>query len=245
MKRNGVRALACLVVPTLIGGKVIDASAQTAGSNVISVGWLHIAPQTGSSPLTVQSIGGVSVNQPVPYSSGGVERADTLGFAFEHYFTDHFGVATMGGLPTYLHLEARGSLEQFGVLGKGKPWSPTAILRYHLGAADDRFRVYGGLGVTYSWFTNVQTTNQTFMQATYGPGSSASVHLSNAWSPVFELGATYAFDKHWMAGVGVSYIPANTTATIDARTAAGVTIVTTARLRIRPVNTFVSLAYCF
>ena len=39
------------------------AHAQAAGSNIVSLGWFRVMPNSSSDPLLVKSIGGMPVNQ--------------------------------------------------------------------------------------------------------------------------------------------------------------------------------------
>src|SRR5689334_10782037 len=55
------------------------ANSQTAGSFTLATGWLHVAPQGNATPLTVESVGGMTVNQQVPGSGAHATSTDTLG----------------------------------------------------------------------------------------------------------------------------------------------------------------------
>lgn len=222
-----------------------NVDAQTAGSNVVSFGWTHIAPLSSSTPLTITSIGGQPANQELAGTGGKAGSANTAGFSGEHYFTDDIGVALVGGFPIYLNLAGTGSLQHYGVVGKARPWAPQLLLRYHLFSAQSKFRPFVGVGVNYSWFTNARVTNGDFISQTFGPGGSASVKASSSWNPVFEIGANYAFDKHWSAGLAVAYIPASTEITLTGRTAAGLESTTKTKVYLRPIITCLSISYVF
>ncbi|MEQ5839483.1 OmpW family protein [Paraburkholderia acidicola] len=221
------------------------AHAQSAGSTVVSVGWARIMPLSNSDPLTVTSLAGHPVNQVETGTSGAATSTDTVGLVIERYITDNIGVAVAGGFPAYLGLEGRGTLGKYGQIGKARPWAPQVILRYHFLPATSKFRPFAGIGVNYTWFTNVRVNNQTFVTQSFGPGSSANASASSSWNPVFELGANYQFDKHWAAGFSFSYIPASTNVTLTGHTATGVDIVSKTRLRLRPITTFLNVSYIF
>ncbi|HDR8982660.1 OmpW family outer membrane protein [Burkholderia vietnamiensis] len=240
--RHSKARLLGIIFSTLLSSPTF---AQSAGSNVASVGWAHVSPVSSSDPLTVTNIGGAPANIVQTGTSGAAGSSDTVGAAFEHYFTDHFGVALVGGYPTYLNLEGRGSLATFGVMGKARPWAPQVILRYHFLASDSKFRPYAGIGVNYTWFTNAKITNGDFVTRSFGPGGSATVSASSSWNPVFEAGANYQFDKHWAVGFSVTYIPVSTDLTLTGHTATGMTVVSQTKLRIRPIVTFLNLSYAF
>ena len=108
------------------------ASAQATGSTTVSVGWLHVAPQGDATPLTVQSIGGVAVNQQLAGSGAHPTSSDTVGITTEYCVTDNIGVAMLLGLPLKVNLVGDGTLQKYGNLGSTKPMPPAIELRYHL-----------------------------------------------------------------------------------------------------------------
>jgi len=234
-----------VVCTIAIMGAWSNAHAQSSGSNVISLGWAHIAPQSSSTPLTVTSIGGRPVNVAQPGATGAAGTADTFGIVSEHYFSHNIGVALAGGWPVRLPVYGRGTLAQYGKIGEAIPMAPQLFLRYHLGTAQTNFRPFVGLGVNYSWFTDEQVTNSNFLTQNFGPGGSASIKASSSWNPVFEAGANYAIDKHWLVGFNVSYLPAKTTATLTGHTASGVEVVIQTKVKVCPIDTFLNVSYVF
>jgi outer membrane protein len=222
-----------------------DANAQSAGSITLSTGWLHIAPQGDASPLTVQSIGGVTVNQQLPGSGAHPTSSDTVGITTEYYVTDNIGVAMLFGLPLKVNLVGDGTLQKYGNLGSTKPMPPAIELRYHLFSAASKFRPFVGLGVNYTWFTQVRISNSQFVTDSLGPGGSAHADLSSSWNPVFEIGANYAITKHWSVGTSVGYVPVTTHLTLYGQTATGTQVVSKSTLRLNPLNVFVNVAYTF
>ncbi|WP_082819160.1 OmpW/AlkL family protein [Cupriavidus nantongensis] len=229
----------------LVGAVSNGAYAQSAGDNVLSIGWVHGTPQTGSDPLTVTSIGGMSVHEVQSGSGLGSRSADTVGFLIEHYFTDHIGLAFLGGFPAKTEVEGRGTLHNYGVLGNARTWAPELTVRYHFGESVDRFRPFVGVGVNYTWFTNAQVTNGTFVTEIFGPGSSATASASSSWNPAFQAGFDYRISKHWSAGASLMYVPTDTNVTLTGRTANGTVIVSQTKLRIRPLMTFLTVSYKF
>ena len=222
-----------------------NANAQTAGSFTLATGWLHVAPQSSATPLTVESVGGIAVNQQLPGTGAHATSTDTMGITTEYYVTDNIGVATLIGLPLTVNLVGDGTLAKYGTLGTTRPVPPAVVLRYHLFAAQSKFRPFVGLGVNYTWFTQVRTTNSQFVTDNLGPGGSAHASLSSSWNPVFEIGAYYAMTKHWSVGASVGYVPLKTHLTLDGTTANGTHIVSRSTIRINPVNVFLNVAYTF
>lgn len=244
MRWNYVRVVR-LGASIFIAAAGSGAHAQSAGTNTVSVGWVHSAPQTGSDPLRIISIGGVATDTPVPGSGAGARSADTMGFTVEHYFTDHIGVSILGGWPGRTELEGRGSLNSYGLLGDARTWAPELVLRYHFGEPQTRFRPFVGLGVNYTWFSNARVTNGTFVQNSFGPGGSAAVSASSSWNPVFQAGLDYRINSHWSAGLMLAYVPLDTNVTLTGRTASGMEVVSKTKVRLRPVMTFLNVSYTF
>lgn len=222
-----------------------SANAQSAGSATLSIGWLHIAPQGNATPLTVESIGGMTVNQQVAGSGAHASSTDTVGITTEYYVTDNIGVAMLIGLPLTVNLIGDGTLQKYGNLGTTRPMPPAIELRYHLFSAESRFRPFIGLGVNYTWFTQVRTTNSQFVEDSFGPGGSAHATLSSSWNPVIEIGANYAITKHWSVGTSVNYMPVKTNLTLNGQTATGTQIVSRSTLRLDPLSVFLKVGYTF
>ncbi|MDR3534663.1 MAG: OmpW family outer membrane protein [Rhodopila sp.] len=238
---SSVGMAACICSAALID----DANAQSAGSITLSTGWLHVAPQGDATPLTVESVGGVAVNQQIAGSGAHASSTNTVGITTEYYVTDNIGVAMLFGLPLKVNLVGDGTLQKYGNLGSTRPMPPAIELRYHLFSAESKFRPYLGLGVNYTWFTQVRTTNSQFITDSLGPGGSAHATLSSSWNPVFEIGANYAITKHWSVGTSLGYVPVKTHLTLYGQTATGTQIVSRSTLRLNPVNVFVNVAYTF
>jgi outer membrane protein len=238
---NSVGTAACICSAALFD----NANAQSAGSITVSTGWLHIAPQGDATPLTVESIGGVAVNHQIAGSGAHPTSSDTVGITTEYYVTDNIGVAMLLGQPLKVNLVGDGTLQKYGNLGSTKPMPPAIELRYHLFSAESKFRPFVGLGVNYTWFTQVRLSNSQFVTDNLGPGGSAHAELSSSWNPVFEIGANYAMTKHWSVGTSLGYIPVKTRLTLYGQTATGTQIVSKSTLLLHPLNVFVNVAYTF
>ncbi len=221
------------------------AIAQSAGSTTMSVGWLHVAPQGNATPLIVQSVGGIAVDREMVGSGAHATSTDTMGITTEYYVTDHIGAAMLFGLPLKVNLVGDGTLQRYGNLGSTRPMPPALVFRYHLFSAAAKFRPFVGLGVNYTWFTQVRATNSQFITDSFGPGGSAHATLSSSWNPVFEVGASYAISKRWSVGATLNYIPVKTNLTLYGQTAAGMQIVSKSTLRLYPLSAFLNVAYSF
>jgi len=258
-----------------------SATAQQAGDNVVNLGWFHIAPQDSSKPMTT------STNQegitptlvPASFTSPGsgakVSNADTLGLVFTHFVTDNIAVQTVAGVPAKFKLTGEGVIAPPGLAGaltsidlgaaqnnpivqSVRQWSPALVFQYYFGQANSTWRPFLGVGVSYTFFTNVSLNpnfesalNQNFgsvLAFTSGHNGPTSVEAksSASWQPVLNAGFSYAFTKHWVASASVSYIPLKTTANIKIKAQDGTVLASSdAEIKLNPIVTFVSLGYKF
>ncbi|HWU97629.1 MAG TPA: OmpW family outer membrane protein, partial [Oxalicibacterium sp.] len=223
----------------------LPAAAQSAGDNIVNLGWFHLYTDDSSKPL--------SFSQPgigaIPNSGSSVGDADTVGLAFTHFFTDNFALTLDAGVPPKFNLKGEGSLESLGHLGSAKQWSPAILAKWYFGQAEDKWRPFVGIGATHVWYTSVKLSPALQARVTPpvlgGPGS-ASADLSSSWAPVANIGVTYNLDKRWSIGFSLSYIPLETDAEITGRNAAG-TVITRSRtkLTLDPYVSFLSVGYKF
>ncbi|MDI9652281.1 OmpW family outer membrane protein, partial [Burkholderia cenocepacia] len=165
------------------------AHAQSAGSNVVTLGWFHIMPQQSSTPMTT-NVAPTPINTPLrlppSFTSPGTglhtSGADTVGLTVSHFLTDHIAVTSVAGVPPVFKVSGQGTIKPPGPagalgtqnigLGSVNPivksvrqWSPAVILQYYFGQATAKFRPFLGLGVSYNWFSDLQL-NTNFIKQT-------------------------------------------------------------------------------
>lgn len=229
-------ALAAAAIPVL---------AQSAGANIVNLGWFHFTPQDSSDGLTKQNGPGAGY---FPNSHSTVKDADTLGIAVTHFFTDNFGLTADLGVPPTFKLDGAGDLGPLGQLGSARQWSPAIVAKWYFGTAESKLRPFVGLGATYVRYSDV-TLTQAFQSRASLNGGTASASLSHSFAPVFNTGATYNFDKHWSVGLSISYIPLKTDADIEAHPAGALAALGPQRyqtsIKINPIVSFVSVGYTF
>lgn len=236
------KALSCIAALFSLAAFSLPAAAQSAGSNVVNLGWFHFSPNDSSDPLQLVSPG-PSVT--IPGSGAKIKDADTVGVALTHFFTDNFAVTADVGVPPKFKLDGSGSVSSLGQIGSAKQWSPAIVAKWFFGDAESKFRPFVGAGVTYVWYSDVQLSQSLQGLVTQGHGT-ASADLSSSWAPVANLGAVYNFDKNWSVGLSVSYIPLKTDADITGTVAGlGVPIKAKTSLKIDPLVTFLSVGYRF
>lgn len=232
-------------VAMLIAGA---AQAQSAGSNIVSLGWFRVMPTSSADALVVDSIGGFPVNQTEAGTSAKIKSADTLGIAFTHFFTDNIAGEFVAGIPPKHDVEGAGTFAKYGTLGNVKQWSPAVLVKYYFGEAKTKFRPYVGLGVNYTWFTDETINNQTFVRSEFGPNAKMTASAKSSWNPVFNVGANYAITDNWFVGLSVSYLPLSSTATLttqNAGAAGNATVVSHTKIKIDPVVTYLNVGYRF
>lgn len=234
--KKGLLCIAALCSATAI-------HAQTAGSTTVSLGWLHLAPQSSSKPLQVTS----PISSTKPGTGSSVSSADTLGLLVNYFFTDNISTEFVLGVPPKHKLNGTGSYEQYGQLGSVRQWSPAIIAKYHFGPSSNRFRPFVGLGINYTWFTDAEVTNSQFAQQQLRNGNTAatSVKADASWNPVFNVGANFLISDRWYAGASVSYLPLKTTAKITTTGTPYGTITSQAEIKVRPIVTALYATYRF
>lgn len=240
MKSTYKKMLAAGAVMALAGA----AHAQSAGSNIVSLGWFRVMPNSSADPLTVDSINGRPVGVNRPNTGAEIETADTLGLAFTHYFTDNISGEIVAGIPPNHEVKGTGNYAQYGKLGSVKQWSPALLVKYHFFDAKTKFRPYVGLGVNYTWFTGETITNQNFVNREFAPGAHMTASAKPSWNPVFNIGANYAITDSWFVGLSISYVPLSTRASFTTQ-AGPVTIQSHTKIKIDPVVTFLNVGYRF
>lgn len=234
--------LAAVTALSALAAFSLPAAAQSAGDNIVNVGWFHLATNDSSEPLVRRA---PLPAGPIAGSGATVGNADTLGVAFTHFVTDNFALTADAGIPPKFKLDGSGSLAGLGQLGTAKQWSPAVIAKWYFGDRDSQIRPFLGLGVARVWYTGVKLSRSLQAQVTGGTGT-ATANLSSSWAPVANIGLTYNIDKKWSIGFSVAYIPLDTDAEIIGRNTGGTVISrNTTNLTLDPLVTFLSVGYKF
>jgi outer membrane protein len=240
MKRS-FRVLRNMTAVSALAVASLPAAAQSAGSNIVNLGWFHFDTHDSSEPLTFTE--GPFVGT-VAGSGAEVGSADTIGLAYTRFFTDNFALTFDVGVPPKFDLDGKGSLAGLGHLGSARQWSPAIVAKWFFGRPDDRFRPFVGLGATYVWYSDVNLSRSLAAQVA-GPAGSASADLSSSWAPVANIGMIYNIDKKWSIGLSVSYIPLDTDADITGKIGNTVVSRSHTNLTLDPLVTFLSIGYRF
>lgn len=223
--------------------------AQGAGSNVFGVGWMHLAPQDSSKPLTIVAPGAVA--GPVPDTGSSLESADTLGLTYTRFLTDHVAAELVLGVPPRFKLNGEQALAPVGLLGSARQWSPAVVFKYFFGSADSVFRPFVGAGLSYIWYSDVRLTDgfQRAVSATVtrntNPGLKTDAEVDSKWAPVLNAGAAYQIGRNWGALLSVSYLPVKTRARLRTHGTPVGTIESQADLKINPIVGMLAVTYRF
>ncbi|MDR8052896.1 OmpW/AlkL family protein [Burkholderia cenocepacia] len=235
-----------LILVLLAFAASTGAFAQSAGSNLVQLGWIHLAPQESSEPLRIQG-------NAVRNSGASIDSPDTVGIAITHFLTDHIAVESVAGFPPRFDLSGTGVLASPGInpLANARQWSPALLMKYYLGDVNSKLRPSLGIGASYIWFSHVHV-NPAFQRslselvtsgATTAAPSSATV--DSTWAPVFEAGLTYNLDKHWSVAASVSYLPFSTKAHVTTTLPTGTQVHSDSKLTINPIVTYLAVGYRF
>ncbi len=227
-----------------------SAFAQKAGDWVIGAGWMHLATRDSSKPLAVTW----PQSTVVPGSGASIGNSDTLGLSGEYFFNSDWSVEGVVGVPPTFKLYGTGTLAPAGQLGEAKQWSPAVLAKYHFLDGQSAFRPFVGLGLSYVWYGSVKLTPglQNYIthlnpQLAQVPPSAVATtaDLDSSFAPVFNVGATYQFDKNWGLSFSLSYLPLKTTAKLTTSVAGEQKMKSQASLKINPVVTYLAVTYRF
>ncbi|WP_028309905.1 OmpW/AlkL family protein [Derxia gummosa] len=242
-----------IAAATLAFGLALPAMAQTAGSHVVSVGALRYQPNDSSDPLNITNVPAAAGGGPQAGSGFTISAETTLAFTYEYFITDNIGIEVLGGVPPKHTLKGTGTLgaDAINPLATVRQYSVPVLLRWHFNEPTDRFRPYVGLGAAYTWFDEIRITPQ-FQQAlslklTRGASGAGvtTASVDGRLKPVFNVGATYAFDKNWGAIASVSYMPLDATAKLTTTLPTGAVVRSEGKLDINPVIMYLGVTRTF
>jgi outer membrane protein len=179
MRSSGRAIVRAGSVAVLLGllllGMPVPLLAAQPGDNFATLGWLHIVPNSSSTPLHTDlepsllgSILGVDDSFSSPGTSARVESADTLALIATHFFTSHMAVQFISGIPARVDIVGKGTVAPTGLLGKlidvnlgaqqnnplvsVQEWTPVLLLQYYFRPPTSRWHPYISAGISYAWF---------------------------------------------------------------------------------------------
>lgn len=259
----------------------LSALAQSAGSLLLQTGVLGARTLDDSKPLHTELKPGLGVLLGIPQSfdspgtSASVSDAITLQIALSYFLTDHLAFKAEGGIPPKFHLRGKGvvqpsaSIPALSVdlgdpannpIASSRQWSPALLLQYYFRDPAARWRPVLGVGLTYTFFTDVKLDRdfENDLNTTFGRSlalanldfpiddTRVKAHSTPDWAPIANAGLSYAFDMHWGAAFSVSYVALSTTSRIDIYGADGARLSrSTTKIDINPLATALLISYVF
>lgn len=235
-----------------------SAMGQSAGSLITTTGgtWLDFGSSSATSLLSSSALGTFTSSG----TEGQIHNTFTAEFALTYFVTDNIALDLATGIPPKLKLYAQGVSTPFGAggpslnLGNLQPlattraWPPILFVKYFFGSAESKFRPYVGVGVNYTWYSQIEL-NPTFsgaLQDVAGAGGHVKASLSPSWNPAGNVGASYNISKNWYATASLTYLPLKTEATISSVAANGQTVLSNkTHITANPWITFVGIGYRF
>ena len=169
------------------------ASAQTAGTWMVKVGYNKITPKVSSGDLSSPSLPGTKVD---------VESGDSLIVTGGYMITDNISTELFLGLPYKHDIVGRGAINGAGKIGSVEQLPPTLMLQYRFLAPTAAFRPYVGAGITYARFQK-ETGTATLTALTNAGGPGTTLRVDSAWGFTTQLGGTYSFNAKWFADASI------------------------------------------
>lgn len=271
---SGILALACAVLSC-------TAFARKAGDHQLQLGLVHVNTLDSSTPLRTQlrpsllgGVLGIDDDFVSEGTSAEVGSSETLLFIYSYYFTDRWSLKLEGGIPAKFDIRGGGIVRPTGVAGalisvdlgalqnnplaSATQWSPVAMLQYSFGSPRDIVRPYLGIGVTYTWFTDVELGSgfdaalndqfgRTLALAAGKPGATLTrADASPSFAPAFNAGLAISLGERWNVSTSVSYLMLSTESTIDILAADGTRLARSSTdLDLNPLAMAVLLGYRF
>jgi outer membrane protein len=150
------------------------------------------------------------------------------------------------------------NLAQDSPLASSLQWSPAVLAKYYFFSPSHAFRPFVGLGMSYTWFTDVNLNPEFANQLNEKFGNALGVvdgkpglaystaKASSSWVPVYHAGASYMFTHHWGLIASLSYLPLHTKETVTTKAEDGTPLlVNTEYLRLDPLVSALMLEYRF
>ena len=235
------RRTACILLAAHATANAAEGRA-VCPSLTVAAGWIHLNPRSSSGPLVLREANGVPVNMPQAGTGVRALSADTVLLTAECAANDNWSLQFVFGVPPNSKLAGSGALDGAGVIGEGRQYSPTWLLKYCFGAPADSVRPFVGLGFSYTFFRQSRITNGAFRSATYGPNATTDVAASSSWNPAYNAGLKFRISDAWSVDTGLGYAPVKTRITVIAdNTQAGVPLKVTSEMRMRTIGTSVTL----
>lgn len=261
-------------------GAEAESAPARKGNHLLQVGVFHVDTLDSSEPLHTTlkpgaaALLGVQSEFDSPGTSATVSSSDTLALIYSYFLSDHLALKFEGGIPAKFKLYGDGTVAPTGPAGAlinvdlGDPannplarvtqWSPVFMLQYFFRDPRKEIRPYVGVGVTYTWFTDIKADKdfeaslnnrfgRTLALANLTPGDTkVSAAATPDIAPVFNMGVSAELSEHWSLSGSLSLSLLSTKAKIKIEAANGDRLATsTTNLDLNPLVMALLLGYRF
>jgi outer membrane protein len=184
-----------------------------SGAWAQSPGWLiqggatQIAPSVSSGALSAPSPSGTTV---------GVSNDTRPTAQLTYVYNDHWSVAVPLGLGFKHKLYGTGAISNTGQIGTVTALPITVFGQYRFGAANDKFRPYGMLGLSYAYFHDAQGSAALNGLNPINPsGGSTGLKVDSKFALSPGLGMFIRIDERWFVDMSYAKTFLKTTTTLS------------------------------
>ena len=241
---------------------VLPVQADSAPKTVLQIGFAHLAPTNAGSRVQTEVVpnagtfaAGIPERFDSPDAALRAHSTGTLALTLGQVLSAHWAIELDVGIPPVIEGVGSGTVSiptrlgpQFAIdlgdpalnpLGTARLWAPALLLQYHFRADCRRYCPYLGVGASYTWFTQEQTSaafaervnaqygaNLALLAGKPGP-TSTQVRLQPSLQPALAAGLTYALSARWGLTASAGYTPVSTDALLKIRASDGTVLSTT------------------
>ncbi len=231
-----------VIVAVLSGTAAVQA--QSAGNFILSGGWNHFRTQSGNQPIGDTTLKGGyrdSYDDKLTLSD-----ADAFSLTGTYFFTDHIAGELALTTPARFDGDGVSTRETHASLSKLRQKNASLLLKYYFFDAQEKLRPYVGVGISRVWFDNQHAKDNDF-----GLVTTYQTSFKNKWAPILNGGLSYQFNKNWVGGLSISYMPLTTTATTNSVATSPLNpekpfrFENKTQIKLNPVITQLSIGYRF
>ena len=180
----------------IVAAATVGQAAAAADLTPVSAAAPEVAALEALSPWQIRVRGLGVITNDLGYVNGidgsDLSYSDTIvpELDITYFFTDNIAAELILGT-TYANIDAEGSIEGLGKVGKTWLLPPTLTLQYHF-TDFGAFKPYVGAGVNYTLF---------YSQS--GSGAFSDLDVKNEFGAALQVGFDYMVDEHWGVNLDV------------------------------------------
>ena len=236
--------------------------ADSTPKTILQIGFAHLAPTNAGSRVQTEVVpnagtfaAGIPERFDSPDATLRARSTGTLALTLGRVLSAPWAIELDVGIPPVIEGAGSGTVSiptrlgpQFAIdlgdpalnpLGTARLWAPALLLQYHFRADCRRYCPYLGVGASYTWFTQEQTStafaervnahygaNLALLAGKSGP-TTTQVRLRPSLQPALAAGLTYALSARWGLTASAGYTPVSTDAVLKIRASDGTVLSTT------------------